>query len=108
MNDSSTSMYLQWRPVLYEYADGVILGHIVYFRLTERLSITWESLQINGSDTNGTVYNLKKFKDYDFKVSAFNSVAESVTTSLVVAKTDEDGMTVELFKHKHLFELLHI
>ena len=96
---SSTRMLLQWRPVLREYEDGIIRGFVVYWRRANLSNIVWESLQVNGSmNTTAVVDNLKKFKDYEFKVSAFTSVGESARSSLVVARTDEDGMLIDVFK----------
>ena len=82
---------------MYEYADGIILGHKVFWRLIETslsyASQPWETMYVNGTrNTSAEIKNLEKFRDYEFKILAFNSVGESVTTNIVNASTDEDSM----------------
>ncbi|CAB4045457.1 sidekick-1, partial [Paramuricea clavata] len=96
-NTSSRSILLQWKSVLYEYADGIIRGHKVFWRLAD-ISVEnnpepWEEMYVNGThNTSVEIKNLEKFKDYEFKILAFTSVGESVTTEIVIARTDEDSM----------------
>jgi hypothetical protein len=48
---------------------------------------------VNGThNTSVEIKNLEKFRDYEFKILAFNSAGASVTTQIVVARTDEDSM----------------
>lgn len=78
--------------MLYEYADGIIRGHKVFWRLANTAD-SWNEGYINGShNTNAEIKNLEKFRDYEFKILAFTSVGESVMTESVVARTDEDSM----------------
>jgi hypothetical protein len=82
---------------LYEYANGIIRGHKVFWRLADT-SVgnnpePWEEMYVNGThNTSVEIKNLEKFKDYEFKILAFTSVGESVTTEIVIARTDEDSM----------------
>ncbi len=96
-NTSSRSILLQWKPVAYEYADGVIRGHKAFWRLANS-SEPWERMYVNGThNTSVEIKNLEKFKDYEFRILAFTSVGESVKTHTVIARTDEDSM---YYSHK--------
>ena len=78
---------------MYEYADGIILGHKVFWRLLDTSPQLWETMFVNGThNTSVEIKNLEKFRDYEFKILAFNSAGASVTTQIVVARTDEDSM----------------
>lgn len=89
-------MLLQWKPILYEYADGIIRGHKVFWRLVNGPGGNleqWQEMYVNGTHTtNVEIENLEKFRDYEFKILAFTSVGESVTTETVIGRTDEDSM----------------
>ncbi|XP_028396320.1 uncharacterized protein LOC114520285 [Dendronephthya gigantea] len=90
MNTSSRSILLQWKPVVYEYQDGIIRGYKVFWRLANTAD-SWNEVQVNGShNTNTEIKRLKKFRDYEFKILAFTTVGNSVMTKSVVARTDED------------------
>ena len=88
-NESSTSMFLQWKPVAYEYADGVILGYRVYWHSAHD---DWQSLQVNGGEiTSVVIDHLRMYMDYEFRISAFTSVGEGDKSPYVEARTDQDG-----------------
>ena len=103
-NSSSRSILLQWKPVLYEYADGIILGHKVFWRLAGFGSDPWQEVYVNGTNNRSAeIENLEKYTDYEFKILAFNSIAESITTDTVIARTDEDSMY-----HFHLYFMCYL
>ena len=82
---------------MYEYADGIIRGHRAFWRLADipgaGNSEQWQEMYVNGThNTSVEIKNLEKFRDYEFKILAFTSVGDSVTTETVIARTDEDSM----------------
>ena len=82
---------------MYEYADGIIRGHKVFWRLADIPGAgnpeEWQEMYVNGTHhTSVEVESLEKYRDYEFKILAFTYVGESVITETVIARTDEDSM----------------
>ncbi|KAK3732804.1 hypothetical protein QZH41_017706, partial [Actinostola sp. cb2023] len=96
-NLSSSSIRLQWKPVPYEYARGIILGyairvvssHIVYNNLMNTAS--YDVIVQGGENTNWTFISLEMYTDYTYQILAFTVKGNGNFSKTTEVRTDEDG-----------------
>ncbi len=79
------SMYFTWDPPTYD-GGSRIFSYKVEYKLSS--GSTWTSINTNTSADNYTINNLTTLTDYDFRVTAQNSIDFGITpTSFVTSRT---------------------
>ena len=96
-NLSSTSLRLQWKPVPYEYARGIILGYkiiVLGYRLGyQNVSndTSWNVTIDNENILQHVFSSFEMFTDYTFQMLAFTIKGEGNVSMLLTVRTDEDS-----------------
>ena len=78
-------------PPLYS-VNGIISGFRLYYKKKHPVRSPTTMLQINNATVLAkTVAGLEKFTEYEFQVLAFTSDGDGQKSSVIVARTKEDG-----------------
>ena len=90
---SSTSIQLQWRPLLPPApTNGLIIGYEVKYAEKSAVPKIWMSYNIPGVGNRlPTISDLRKYTKYDFKVAAKTSKGSGVFSPVVEMETFEDS-----------------
>ena len=78
-NVGSTEITVTWNPLPMQYANGRLLGYIVYFQKTSYYSSSSSTSSVNVTNPNATritLTGLNPGQRYDIYVSAFTSKGE--------------------------------
>ena len=105
INETSTSVTISWRVQSVSYTPEI---YTVHYRINNSnqfesshtvygLTQLQEILNINGTEYNATLTDLKPYTQYYYYVNATNTEGSSNST-LEYFSTDEDGMT-QVFIH---------
>ena len=90
-NTSSTSIKVKWEPPSVEGNSLEIIGYELHFRPRGGASKLWSIFRTCKSILNATLKPLKKFMEYDIRVTTFNTNGPGNFSKIVRCFTDEDG-----------------
>ena len=90
-NRSSTTIYIEWKPVENGFVHGILLGYRVYYRLTTMPSMPPFNMTLAPTELGTLVDGLFMFTEYTFQITAFTSKGEGKLSQEVIICTDEDG-----------------
>jgi hypothetical protein len=89
-NTSSTSIFVQWKPIPTGYTYGILRGYLVSYEKSG--TDNWSEVTINSDITSLEIKGLRKYAKYVVQVQGFTSKGRSIIMSkAVVLKTDQDG-----------------
>ena len=89
MNTTSSSLIINWDPVVLDDQNGVIRNYLVYVRQKLLLSDPYDVYAT--ASTSILVTGLTPLTDYVFRVLAYTDLGNGLATDLQVARTAEDG-----------------
>ena len=89
---SSTSVVTTWQLPSTHSRNGIIKGFKLFYKTKgSDISSTTTFLFDSANILTKTVSGLDEFTEYEFQVLAFTSVGDGPKSSVVIAKTKEDG-----------------
>lgn len=95
-NQSSTSLFVEWRHIPQQYRNGILLGYKISYA-PKKSSQSMFSKTVNSTRESTTLDNLKKYTWYVIKVAGFTSKGLGPQTPRPLEiRTSEDGESRDL------------
>lgn len=93
-NEFTSDLLVEWEPLPEQYANGILLGYIIYYRENQDDSSYKSAYVLGNSTTNFTLVDLKPAHQYEVAVTAYTSKGEGpwsdfnyVTTGMFLSAT---------------------
>jgi len=75
-NEFTSDLLVEWEPLPEQYANGILLGYIIYYRENQDDSSYKSAYVLGNSTTNFTLVDLKPAHQYEVAVTAYTSKGE--------------------------------
>ena len=94
---SSTSITASWQLPPADSRNGIVKGFKLFYNRKGSAGLPTTLTITDGQIRFKYVAGLDKYSEYEFQVLAFTSVGDGPNSSVVVERTKEDGMKLEIF-----------
>ena len=95
-NQSSTSLFVEWRHIPHQYRNGILLGYKIFYAPKKWYQPMF-SKTVNSTRESTTLDNLEKYTWYVIKVAGFTSKGLGPQTPRPLEiRTSEDGKSRDL------------
>ena len=95
VSNGSTEIAVRWQNVVNKDRNGVILGFKAYYKAVAEFSVDrTEKVEVvnNGSAVVKVIGGLEEYILYSITVLAFTSKGDGPNSSVIITRTDQDGM----------------
>jgi hypothetical protein len=105
-NETSTSIFLTWKPVSFYLQGRNLSGYSIFFKERTKHYLPDQMKSVPSNQQQTIVEGFKKYTDYSLRILAFTVNGNGISSSPLDFKTDEDGKNQVLTLNKAL--VVHI
>ena len=105
-NQSSTSVFVEWRHIPQQYRNGILLGYKIFYTPKNSYQPMFNKT-VNGTRESTTLDNLKKYTWYVIKVAGFTSKGIGpLSPRPLEIRTSEDGKSRNLLFRCYRYQVI--
>ena len=108
VNTSSTSLLIEWDPLLPAQTHGILRGYVVFYKRRAYRNRPWVLRRTTPTTRAVEIFGLRKFTKYNIQVAGFTSKGIGRRSKLFFVPTGEDskyGFDIRLFPQNYSFLL---